>query len=122
MTCTGVGKKPLQGLLICGQFEIRHSTSISATSSLLVHEAAGSALRVFIEVDLDKRNGQLLESSQQGHGVVRAVYVLLTSAEASVAAVGTDIFEKLAASSKAPATIQAMVKEISTLVPRVVAA
>ena len=32
-TWIGVGMKPLQGLLICGQLEIRQSTSISATSS-----------------------------------------------------------------------------------------
>ncbi len=33
VTRIGVGSKPLQGLLICGQFEITQSTSISARSS-----------------------------------------------------------------------------------------
>ena len=32
-TRIGVGSNPLHGLLICGQFEITHNTSISATSS-----------------------------------------------------------------------------------------
>ncbi len=32
-TRIGVGSKPLQGLLICGQFEMTQSTSISASNS-----------------------------------------------------------------------------------------
>src|SRR6266851_5131763 len=32
-TRTGVGRKPLQGLLTCGQFEMTQSTSISARMS-----------------------------------------------------------------------------------------